>query len=115
MATMIMAAIAFIYVGFAASEPSFFLWIEVLQGVFFLLIGYYGWHRNSILLPLGLAVHSLWDPWHLIGFSHNSIPEGYELFCIAIDFLLPIYFFYTLIRPDGRKLVKVKSNGEENN
>src|SRR5687768_13659805 len=61
---------------------------------FFLLLAYWGYKKNYMLIVIGLALHGLWD----ILFPHLSAaaPFGYDIFCLTIDVLLAMYFYLKL-------------------
>ena len=90
-----LVGIAFIYVGFSWHDiPSLF--ITIFGVAVFMALSYFGYKNNFMLIVIGLALHGVWDfvfPW----FS-SMAPEGYDIFCSTIDFLLAIYF-YIRVKP----------------
>ena len=85
-----LGGIAFIYVGFAWTDlPS--LIITVFAVALFLALSYLGYKKNFYFIIIGLMLHGLWDILYPL-FS-DTAPKGYDIFCITIDLLLPIYFF----------------------
>jgi uncharacterized membrane protein len=90
-----LVGIAFIYVGFSWHDiPS--LLITIFGVAVFFALSYFGYKNNFMLIVIGLALHGVWDfifPW----FS-SAAPEGYDVFCSTIDFLLAIYF-YIRVKP----------------
>lgn len=90
-----LVGIAFIYVGFSWHDiPS--LLITIFGVAVFFALSYFGYKSYFMLIVIGLALHGVWDfifPW----FS-SAAPEGYDVFCSTIDFLLAIYF-YIRVKP----------------
>lgn len=91
-ASLNLAAIPFIYIGFSIDPQSLIL--TVPGAAFFLMFAYWGYKKNYLLIVAGLALHGLWD----VLFPHASsvAPHGYDLFCITIDELLAVYFYIKL-------------------
>lgn len=92
-ATLTLTGIAFIYIGFVWRDI-FELFVVSISVLVFMLFSYYGYTRSYIFIILGLILHGLWD---LVfpNFS-NSIPKGYDIFCLTVDFLLAAYFYIRL-------------------
>jgi asparagine N-glycosylation enzyme membrane subunit Stt3 len=88
-----LSGIAFIYVGFAWTDlPS--LAIVVAGVAVFLFLAYYAFTKDYRFITLGLLLHGIWD---MIYPNFTSVvPQGYDLFCLTIDFLLAIYFYFRL-------------------
>lgn len=97
-AALTLAVIPFIYIGFSIHPHALVLTIPA--AVVFLMFAYWGYKRNYILIVAGLALHGLWD----VAFPHISTvaPHGYDVFCITIDVLLAIYFYWKL-KPTSTK------------
>ncbi len=91
-ATLNLAVIPFIYIGFSIDLYS--LLLTVPGASIFLLFAYWGYKKNYLLTVLGLALHGLWD----VMFPHVSAvaPHSYDIFCITIDILLAVYFYFKL-------------------
>ena len=91
-ASLSLAVIPFIYIGF--SIDPYALMLTVPAATFFLLFAYWGYKKNYLLIVIGLALHGLWD----VFFPHvsNVAPHGYDIFCITIDVLLALYFYWKL-------------------
>ena len=91
-ASLNLAVIPFIYIGF--SIDPYALMLTIPGASFFLMFAYWGYKKNYLLIVIGLALHGLWD----VVFPHVSTgsPHGYDIFCIAIDVLLAIYFYWRL-------------------
>jgi len=97
-----LVGIAFIYVGFSWNDIHSLL-ITISGVAVFLALSYFGYKSNFMLIVIGLALHGVWDfifPW----FS-STAPEGYDIFCSTIDFLLALYF-YIRVKPELKTHVK---------
>ncbi len=97
-AALTLAVIPFIYIGFSIHPHALALTIPAAS--FFLMFAYWGYKRNYMLIVAGLVLHGLWD----VGFPHLSTiaPHGYDIFCITIDVLLALYFYWKL-KPENIK------------
>jgi len=91
-ASLSLAAIPFIYIGFSIDPHSLIL--TVPGASFFLFFAYWGYKKNYILIVAGLALHGLWDV--LFPLVSTVAPHGYDVFCITIDILLALYFYLKL-------------------
>lgn len=92
-ASLTLVAISYIYVGFAVHEGAVLLYV-ILVNLVFTFLAYYGYKKHFIYIVVGLILHGIWDvlyPW--LG---AKTPEGYDLFCIVVDFLLAAYFYWRL-------------------
>ena len=91
-ASLNLAVIPFIYIGFSIDPHS--LLITVPGAAFFLMFAYWGYKIHYMLIVAGLALHGIWD----VLFPHVSsvAPHGYDVFCITIDLLLALYFYWKL-------------------
>lgn len=91
-ASLNLAVIPFIYIGFSIDPHSLMLTIPAAS--FFLFLAYWGYKKHYMLIVVGLALHGLWD----VLFPHVSTvaPDGYDIFCITIDVLLAFYFYLKL-------------------
>lgn len=91
-ASLSLTAIPFIYIGFSIHPQS--LGLTVPAALFFVLLAYWGYKRNYLFTVSGLALHGLWD----VLFPHISTvaPHGYDVFCITIDLILALYFYFKL-------------------
>lgn len=91
-ASLNLAAIPFIYIGFSIDLHS--LMITIPGAAFFLFFAYWGYKKSYLLTVVGLALHGLWD----VIFPQISTvaPHGYDVFCITIDELLAVYFWIKL-------------------
>ena len=92
-ATLTLTGIAFIYVGFVWQNVAELIIVSV-SVIFFIFLSYYGFTKNYKYIILGLILHGLWD----LIFPHFSIsvPKGYDVFCLTVDFLLATYFYVRL-------------------
>lgn len=91
-ASLNLAVIPFIYIGFSIEPDSLILTIP--SALLFVMFAYFGHKRNYLFTVTGLALHGLWD----ILFPHVSTvaPHGYDVFCLTIDVLLALYFYLRL-------------------
>ena len=85
-----LAGIAFIYIGFSWNDTPSLLFSIFGVAVFFPL-SYFGYKNNFILIIIGFVLHGIWDL--LFPFFSSTAPEGYDVFCLTIDFCLAVYFF----------------------
>jgi len=90
-----LTGIAFIYVGFSWHDIQSLI-LTIIAALVFLTLSYFGYRKNFILIVLGLILHGIWDA--LFPLFSSSVPEGYDVFCITIDFILALYFFIR-VRP----------------
>lgn len=93
MGALTLVGIAFIYIGFAWSDVPALVY-SILGAAVFTALAYFGYKNNFILIVIGLVLHGCWDL--LFPYISSSAPEGYDIFCITIDFLLAVYFFFRL-------------------
>jgi hypothetical protein len=91
--------IAFIYIGFSWRDiPS--LIFSIFGVAIFFTLAYFGYKNNFILVILGLVLHGFWDL--LFPLFGKSVPAGYDIFCLTVDFLLAFYFYFR-VRPLKQK------------
>lgn len=90
-----LVGIAFIYIGFSWQEISSLIIVIIGTALFFTL-SYFGYKKDFTLIILGLILHGIWDI--LFPLYSSVTPEGYDIFCITVDFLLALYF-YIRIKP----------------
>jgi len=98
-----LAVIPFIYIGFSWADPKSLV-SAVLGVAFFLGLAYWGYRKNFNLIIIGLVLHGIWDV--IFPFFSSEAPEGYDIFCITIDLLLALYFYF---RVSPRKLKRLQS------
>lgn len=91
-ASLNLAAIPFIYIGFSIDPHSLLLTIPGAS--FFLFFAYWGYKKHYLFTVVGLALHGLWDI--LFPLISRVAPHGYDVFCITIDFLIAFYFYLKL-------------------
>jgi hypothetical protein len=92
-ASLTLAVIPFIYIGFSIDPHTLLLTIPAAS--FFLMFAYWGYKKNYMLIVIGLALHGLWDVF--FPFVSPVAPHGYDIFCITIDLLLALYFYLRLM------------------
>lgn len=96
---IVLAAIGFLYVGFNWSDSTL-LTASVIQAIIFLLLAYYGYQGNALLLVAGYFLHGLFDlVFHWLG-DARLMPPDYDLICLGYDWAIAAYLFY-LIRKYG--------------
>ena len=93
-ATTILVAIAFIYVGFSLKEnPVSLIVLEVVFALLLYFMAIIGYTRNSLALAYGIILHGVWDICHhnnfLIG---TNVPVYWPSFCFVIDIIDGLYF-----------------------
>jgi hypothetical protein len=91
-ASLNLAVIPFIYIGFSVHPHS--LALTIPGASFFLFFAYWGYKKFYMLTVIGLALHGLWDV--LFPLVSTVAPHGYDVFCITIDILLALYFYLKL-------------------
>ena len=91
-ASLSLAVIPFIYIGFSIDPHS--LMLTIPGASFFLMFAYRGYKKNYLLTVIGLALHGLWDI--LFPLVSTAAPHGYDVFCLTIDVLLALYFYFKL-------------------
>jgi hypothetical protein len=94
MATTILVAIAFIYVGFSLKDnPVTLIALEVSVALILYFTAIVGYTRNNSLIAWGIIFHGVWDICHhngsLIG---THIPGYWPPFCLIIDIIDGVYF-----------------------
>jgi hypothetical protein len=90
-----LVGIAFIYIGFAWHDTLSLIY-AILGVAVFVALAYFGYKKNFILVVIGLLLHGVWDM--LFPMLSSAAPEGYDLFCITIDILMAVYFYFR-VRP----------------
>jgi len=94
MATTILVAIAFIYVGFSLKDnPVSFIVLEILVALLLFFAAIIGYTRNSLLIAYGIVFHGVWDICHHNGFLIGThIPGYWPPFCLTVDVIDGLYF-----------------------
>ncbi len=100
MSAFTLAVIPFIYIGFSWGDPKSLI-MSVVGVAFFLGLAYLGYRNNVILIVIGLVLHGAWDL--VFPFFSSEAPEGYDVFCITIDLLLALYFYFRAGAPAVKK------------
>ena len=91
----ILVGIPFIYIGFSWNEKTSLI-LNIFGGALFIALAYFGYKKNFSLIILGLILHGIWDLF--FPFFSSAAPEGYDIFCLTIDFCLTLYF-YLRVKP----------------
>ncbi len=105
-----LTGIAFIYIGFSWSDVRSLIYAILGVAVFFAL-SYFGYKKNFILIILGLILHGVWDI--LFPYFSTAAPDGYDIFCMTIDFLLAVYF-YIRVKPLNNQATYASSDERRN-
>ena len=90
-ATLTLVGIPFIYIGFSWYDTRSLVFC-IFSVAFFSLLAYFGYKKNFNLVVAGLALHAGWDL--VFPLFSSAAPDGYDIFCITIDVLLAVYFFW---------------------
>jgi|TARA_R100001086_G_scaffold220035_2_gene136885 hypothetical protein len=93
LASITLALIGGAYIGFGAADgnPRVF-WAELAVALLFALAAFLGLIWHWAFLPLGLALHALWDILHHKSRRLASVPNWYIPFCVAFDLLAAAFF-----------------------
>lgn len=108
---LILCSIGFLYVGFTWSDITALL-VNVQQAVFFLLLAYYGVRTSLLILAIGFFLHGCWDIMYSLLSSSNLLPPHYDVFCLAVDYVISgylLYLHYAIKTPAKRTLRKLKA------
>jgi hypothetical protein len=94
MATTILVAIAFIYVGFSLKDnPVSLIFLEVTVALFFYFMAIVGYVRSGFVIAWGIILHGVWDIFHHNGILIGThIPGYWPPFCLVIDIIDGLYF-----------------------
>jgi uncharacterized membrane protein (UPF0136 family) len=94
MATTILVAIAFIYVGFSLKDnPAGLIVLEVLVSLVFYFMALIGYIRDGYAIAYGIILHGVWDISHHNGFLIGThIPGYWPSFCLVVDIIDGLYF-----------------------
>ena len=92
-ASTILVAIAFIYVGFSLQTHLISsIVLETSVALFFYFLALTGCMKNSLLIAYGIMLHGVWDVLHHQGLVATSIPEYWPSFCFVVDVVIGLYF-----------------------
>jgi hypothetical protein len=94
-AALTLTGIAFIYIGFSWHHIPSLIYCIAGTAVF-IGLAYFGYKNNFKLIIIGLILHGIWD--FLFSFFSSTAPQGYDIFCLTIDFILAFYF-YVRVKP----------------
>jgi len=74
MATTILVAIAFIYVGFSLKDnPVSLIILEMAMALVLYFLAMIGYSRNSFLIAYGIIFHGVWDICHHNGYFIGNL------------------------------------------
>jgi Family of unknown function (DUF6010) len=93
-ASTILVAIAFIYVGFSLKDnPVNLTILEIVGALILYFLAIIGFRQNNLLLAYGIILHGLWDIFHHRGlFIATDIPGYWPSFCFIVDIIVGLYF-----------------------
>jgi len=94
---LVLSGIGFLYVGYTWSSLSQ-LSMNIVQAFIFVLFAYYGITRSIYILALGYFLHGLWDLMYSYLTTVNLIPPHYDIFCLAVDFVMGAYILISAKR-----------------
>lgn len=93
LASITLALIGGAYIGFGAADSNArVFWAELAVALLFALAAFLGLIWHWAFLPLGLALHALWDILHHKSRRLASVPNWYIPFCVAFDLLAAAFF-----------------------
>ena len=106
-ASTILVAIAFIYVGFSLkTNPVEAIVLEVAFALMLYFLAIIGYARNNLLIAYGIILHGVWDIFHHNGFLiKTDVPEYWPSFCFIIDIIDGLYFVYIFRKQKAVKAV----------
>jgi hypothetical protein len=107
LATTLLVAIVFIYVGFALKDnPVSLIILEVAVALIFYFLAAICYTRNSLLIAFGIILHGVWDIFHHKGLLiKTDIPAYWPSFCFIVDIIDGLYFLYILKTEKRFKLI----------
>lgn len=92
LATTMLVAIAFIYIGFSLQNNTEFTLIrESVASTLFYFIAITGFKYKTKLLGAGLLLHGIWDLLHL-NLIDLTMPIYWPVFCCVIDVIDGVFF-----------------------
>ena len=105
-ATTILVAIAFIYVGFSLkNNPVSLIILESAFAMFLYFLAIIGYKWNNSLIAFGIILHGLWDISHHKGFLIDTDVASYwPSFCFVIDVIDGVYFLLVFKKTDKKIL-----------
>ena len=111
MATTILVAIAFIYVGFSLKDnPVTLIALEVSVALILYFTAIVGYTRNNSLIAWGIIFHGAWDICHHNGsLISTRIPGYWPSYCLVVDIIDGLYFLVVFKRQ--KKCVISKMHG----
>lgn len=95
-ATTILVAIAFIYVGFSLKgNPVSTIVLETVIALFFYFVAIIGYTKKNVLIAYGIILHGVWDIFHHKSFLvATNIPVYWPSFCFIVDIIDGLYFLF---------------------
>lgn len=94
LASTILVAISFIYVGSAISGSSAIdIAIETLVALLLYCIAVVGYKKDSRLIALGILLHGIWSAFRHPALVADTSPSYWWGYCLIIDVMWSAYFF----------------------
>src|SRR3954447_1563405 len=97
-AATILCSIAFIYVGFSLKGNTLnSIVLEVSVALVFYFMAVIGYSKKNSLIAYGIVLHGIWDILHSKAlWIRTDIPDYWPFYCLIVDVICGIYFFYVL-------------------
>jgi hypothetical protein len=114
MASTILVAIAFIYVGFSLKDnPVSLIVLEVSVSLGFYFMALIGYTRNGFAIAYGIILHGVWDICHHNGFLiGTNIANYWPSFCSAVDVIDGLYFLVIFKNQKKSAVFKIQSSSD---
>jgi hypothetical protein len=84
---LILSGIGFLYVGFTWMDFDQLV-ITIIQAIVFVFLAHSGIKRSIYILAAGYFLNGLWDLGYKYLASDQLIPPHYDIFCMAVDFII---------------------------
>jgi uncharacterized protein DUF6010 len=114
MASTILVAIAFIYVGFSLKDnPVSLIVLEVSVSLGFYFMALIGYTRNGFAIAYGIILHGVWDICHHNGFLiGTNIANYWPSFCSVVDVIDGLYFLVIFKNQKKSAVFKIQSSSD---
>ena len=95
-ASAILIAIAFIYVGFALKDNTIpYIILEISMAIILFFLAIVGASKRNGLAGYGILFHGMWDIFHHNGwFVDTNIPIYWPVFCFTIDLIYGLFLIH---------------------
>ena len=94
---LLLAVIGALYVGYTWTDTTSFI-VNCIQCFFFGTLAYLGIKRNAYLLAAGFVLHGAFDFVYSLFPLPDLRPPHYDVFCIAVDWVIGVYLFIITYR-----------------